>query len=118
MPSGSPFFETPEEMQAKIDQYFNEIADSEGNITITGLVLYLGFCSRQSFYDYENKEDFSYTVKRARTMIEQSYENKLHGTTPTGPIFALKNLGWQDTQAISLSEAVTPWDSIKSGEDG
>ena len=70
--------------------------------TITGLALALGFESRQSMYDYEKKEAFSYTIKRARLEIENSYEQDIRNPdlTPTGAIFALKNFGWSDKQEL------------------
>ena len=43
-------------------------------LSITGLALWLGFESRQSFYDYEKKDGFTYTIKRARALIENEYE--------------------------------------------
>jgi DNA-packaging protein gp3 len=64
--------------------------------TITGLVLHVGYESRQSFYDLEKDERFSYTVKRARTFIEKEYEEQLAINGGSGPIFALKNFGWVD----------------------
>jgi hypothetical protein len=89
----TPKYETPEELQKKIDEYIN---DPDKSLTITGLCYHLGFCSRQSFYDYEEKEGFSYTIKRARLFIESEYESKLTGNNATGSIFALKNFGWTD----------------------
>jgi len=86
-----PLYKTPELLQEAIDKYFNEgvtirkvIVGSGGNKqlaeipvpTITGLCYYLGFESRQSFYDYEEREGFSYTVKRARLFIEKEYEEQ------------------------------------------
>ncbi len=98
-----PVFETAEEMQKLIDEYFILIKGEEGILTITGLCLHLGFESRQSFYDYEKKPLFSYTVKRARMMIENAYEYRLAGNNVTGAIFALKNLGWEDRSQRELS---------------
>lgn len=92
-----PLYSNAEEMQLAIDAYFG----GDGIKTISGLAYHLGFESRQSFYDYESREGFSYTIKRARTKIEIHYEEKLQGTTPTGPIFALKNLGWKDRSEIA-----------------
>lgn len=63
---------------------------------ITNLALFLGFESRQSFYDYGAQEEFSYTIKRAKLVIENYYENHLLGKESTGAIFALKNFGWKD----------------------
>lgn len=68
--------------------------------TITGLCYYIGFASRQSFYDYEDKEGFSYTVKRARLFIEKEYEEQLTAGNTIGAIFALKNMGWKDKQEL------------------
>ena len=47
-----PLFKEPEELRDKILEYFDSEKDNN-KITITGLALHLGFCSRQSFYDYE-----------------------------------------------------------------
>lgn len=102
-------FESPEDLQSKIDAYFKsceaiiengELKKLPDNITITGLAYYLGFESRQSFYDYEEKEEYSYIIKRARLKVENGYESHLFGKNPTGSIFALKNMGWKDKQEI------------------
>lgn len=83
--------------------------------TITGLALYLGFESRQSFYDYESREEFSYTIKRARLIIENEYEKKLSGNNCTGAIFALKNLGWKDRTETELTGNVpVMWNEVKT----
>lgn len=96
-----PMFESPEQMQGLIDEYFEYIRSENEPPTITGLCLYLGFESRQSFYAYGEKEEFSYTIKRSRMMIENSYERNLSiSNSPTGSIFALKNLGWSDKTEI------------------
>jgi hypothetical protein len=97
-----PIYDDPKEMSNQIEAYFETLTDPEQNIflqrpTITGLCLFLGFETKQSFYDYEKRPEFSYLVKRARMVIERTYENRLGGTTPTGAIFALKNMGWADT---------------------
>lgn len=104
-------FETAEELQEAIDQYFNEgvkmrqvvVGRAENREvveipvpTITGLCHYIGFESRQSFYAYEKKEGFSYTVKKARLFIEKEYEEQLQVGNTVGAIFALKNMGWID----------------------
>ena len=91
--AGRPrIYESADELQGVIDQYF---ADAEIK-TVTGLALYLGFESRQSFYDYEKNNEFSYIIKKARLEVESAYEERLSGNSPTGAIFALKNMGWKD----------------------
>lgn len=89
-------YETAVDMQNKIDSYFAQ----ELIPTISGLAYYLGFESRQSFYDYEEKEEFTYTIRKTRLFMESRYEERLQGNSPTGAIFWLKNAGWTDKQEI------------------
>lgn len=109
-------FETADEIQKQIDEYFqsgmkirtvivgkppNQQAVQLPCPTITGLAIFLGFESRQSFYDYEQRPEFSYTIKRARLFIECEYEEILQvSPSPTGAIFALKNMGWKDKTEV------------------
>lgn len=118
-----PLFKSDSQLKSKINKYFKSIEgefhmepgeDEEGNIiekkvwdsypepaTITGLCLFLGFESRQSFHDYAKNEEFSYTIKKARLRIEHEYEKSMNTSKiPTAQIFALKNLGWSDKQEI------------------
>lgn len=98
-----PLYSTEKELQDAIDEYFN----TEDKKTISGLAYHLGFESRQSFYDYEQLPEFTYTIKRARLRIENSYERLLQGNACTGAIFALKNLGWKDKTEQEQSGTVT-----------
>lgn len=104
-----PHFETPEQLQEAISEYFEKGVRKKKYIidkkaveievpTITGLCYHIGFESRQSFYAYEKKEGFSYTIKRARLFIESHYESLLQVGNTTGAIFALKNFDWTDKQ--------------------
>ena len=93
-----PTFKTPLELEEKILEYLEKQITDNKPLTISGLCYYCGFESRQSFYAYEKKEEFSYTIKKARLAIEIAYEEMLHDKYPTGAIFALKNLGWTDQQ--------------------
>jgi hypothetical protein len=70
--------------------------------------LALGFESRQSFYDYEEKEEFTYTIKKARMLIENEYEFQLQRGNTTGAIFALKNFGWKDKSEVDNNITVNP----------
>jgi hypothetical protein len=102
-----PMFDTVEAMQNKIEAYFEFCVTEKINITITGLALYLGFCDKQSLYDYEKKEDFSCLIKRARTTVENAYEQRLYSMTFGGAIFALKNMGWFDKIEQEVNQTVT-----------
>lgn len=72
--------------------------------TITGLALYLGFSSRQAFEEYETKGKFADHLKRARLRIMADYEKKLHVTSSTGAIFALKSMGWNERPEIKPTD--------------
>lgn len=106
-----PIFKSDEELKKRVDEYFNsgirtktifvgkDAVPIEVPVpTITGLAIFLGFESRQSFYDYEKNPKHSYTIKRARMFIEREYEEQLQVGNTTGAIFALKNMGWIDKQ--------------------
>lgn len=110
-----PFFNTPDDLQDAISDYFQSGVKKKRVLvgpsnnrqlveievpTITGLCIHLGFESRQSFYAYEQKEEFCYTIKKARLFIENEYEEQLTVGNTTGAIFALKNFGWVDKQEI------------------
>ena len=118
-PGRPPIYKTPEELQAAIEEYFQggyrtrQVMVQYKNrhawvdvpvITITGLVIFLGFSDRTSFYDYEKQEMFSYIIKRARTFIEREYEEQLQLGNVTGAIFALKNFGWHDRTDLVIDK--------------
>jgi hypothetical protein len=107
-----PFFKTPQELQEKINDYFDscwvdkiiEVTDKEGNCTATnsryqnrpytiaGLAEYLGFCSRTSLLDYDAKMEFLNIIKKAKLKVEMNVEEfLLEGKNAAGPIFWLKN---------------------------
>jgi len=102
-----PIFESPEQMQEIADAFLLECQKRNVRPTITRLCYNLGFESRQSFYDYEKREQFSYIVKRLRLWIESGYEEALSNNSPTGAIFALKNMGWKDKSEVEQSGTIT-----------
>ena len=119
-----PAYKTPEEMQTRIDAYFDAcmgeyITDDDGNLmtdkhghpvktkerplTITGLALALGFTSRQALLNYEGKEEFVDTIKRAKAKVEQYAEERLFDKDGVnGAKFNLSNnfKGWSEKQQI------------------
>ena len=109
-----PKYKTPNELEEAIEIYINPetcpdtikhiVGESIIDLpcqTVSGLAYYLGFCDRQSLYDYSNKNDeFSCIVKKARLAIERRYEQNLSKNSPAGSIFALKNMGWRDKTEV------------------
>jgi len=99
-----PIYENAEELQKEIEKYIKSLKKRD-KPTISGLCFFLGFASRQSFYDLEKKNDnFSYTIKRAKLFIQQHYERQLNYNGCTGAIFALKNFGWSDKLELTGSD--------------
>lgn len=119
-----PMYNTAEEIQEKIDAYFEEckgrmLEDDEGNVmtdkygqpivvdarplTITGLALALGFNSRQALLNYQAKEEFHDTILRAKAKVECYAEERLFDKDgANGAKFSLANNfeGWKEKQQI------------------
>jgi hypothetical protein len=122
-----PLYATAEDLSESIERYFTYIkGEFSGKsktkyvrqpepATITGLALFLGFESRQSIYDYQERGKFSYIIKNARLRVECEYEKRLSGNLPTGPIFALKNMGWKDKVDTEHSGSIgIVWQEVKN----
>lgn len=108
-------FKNKEELQKKIDEYF-EVTPKEEWI-ITGLAQYLG-TYRQTLMEYQQRDEFADTIKKAKEKVMAGYEIDLKQKGRVGTIFALKNFGWVDKVEIesnvnvSLSSVV---DKLEAG---
>lgn len=121
-PVGRPLlFKTVEELQDKIEEYFvycdnktKDIhSDKLGDMIVpdpqpygmAGLAYELGI-SRQTLINYENKDEFLDTIKRARARVEADIERRLSSKdlfTP-GLIFnATNNLGWVNKTEVDTN---------------
>ena len=119
-----PMYKTKEEIQEKIDAYFEEckgrvLTDDDGNVmtnkngepvivdarplTITGLALALGFNSRQALLNYQGRKEFNDTIMRAKARVEAYAEERLFDKDgANGAKFSLANNfeGWREKQSI------------------
>lgn len=119
-----PMYKSVEEMQAKIDAYFEDckakpLLDAEGcpvldknsvpilygerPLTVTGLALALGFTSRQALLNYQEKEEFVDAITRAKARVECYAEERLFDKDgANGAKFSLANNfdGWREKQQI------------------
>ena len=89
-------------MQSDIDNYFKDCDENGRPYTVSGLAYALG-TNRQTLLNYEEKEEFFDTIKRAKARIELFNEELLYNkdVSTTGVIFNLKNnYGWKDKQEI------------------
>lgn len=133
-----PKYKSKEEIQEKIDAYFEEckgreLYDADGNpmidkhgnlirvdvkpLTVTGLALALGFCSRQALLNYQAKGEFNDTILRAKAKVEQYAEERLFDKDgANGAKFSLANNfeGWKERQHIegTIDTSVSKLDGI------
>jgi hypothetical protein len=90
-----PIWTDPIELKELISDYFIS-EKGRKKPTLSGLALAIGI-DRRTLYNYQQKDEFFPTIKKARDRIEENYEeNLLYGERTTGFIFALKNMGWSD----------------------
>jgi len=117
-------FKTAEDLQNKINVYFEDCKEQEIPLSITGLALALD-TNRQTLINYQEKDGYENIVDRAKLMIENAYEIRLINNGRSGDIFALKNFGWADRQEIdnnikvgrsSIDELITSIDNIKNAD--
>lgn len=99
-----PLYTSPEELQKLVDDYLNNYQRP----TLAGLAVNLGM-SRQSLYNYNEKDEFFDILKRARDIIEAHYEERMiYEDKPVGTIFALKNMGWKDRTDVTTDDKALP----------
>ena len=97
-------FKDKEELQKKITEYFDKCSETGKPLTITGLAVALD-TFRSVLIDYESKDEFSYTIKKAKEYIHAWTEEYLFtGKNQTGAIFNLKNnYGWKDSSQTDIT---------------
>lgn len=105
-------FKSVEELKEKIDEYFTITPEDE--ITITGLAIHLD-TFRSVLCDYEEKDEFSDTVKKAKQRVENGYEKDLKKYGRSGTIFALKNFDWKDKTEQDLTSGGKSFAPIYGG---
>jgi hypothetical protein len=133
MGAGRPLlFETPEALQKQIEKYFKSCwgykRDKQGQLilddtpdttskyvmeqvkpyTVSGLAVYLN-TSRETLMNYQKRDEYFDTIKKAKDMIYAYTEEFLFTNKPTGAIFSLKhNYGWKDKQEITIDSITIP----------
>ena len=99
-------FKSVEEVEEKINAYFNYCEEKEKPYTMSGLAYYLGI-DRKTLLNYSKNEEYFHTIKKARDRVQmQLEENALSNkANPTFTIFNLKNnFDWKDKIEHSSSE--------------
>ena len=99
-------FKSAEEVEEKINAYFNYCEEKEKPYTMSGLAYYLEV-SRQTLVNYSYEDEYFDTIKKARDKVQmQLEENALSNkANPTFTIFNLKNnFDWKDKIEHSSSK--------------
>lgn len=100
-------FQSVEELDKRIDEYFKSVGFGNDIETITGLAVYLD-TSRQTLVDYKEKPEYTDSIKRALAKCEAAIEKRsmLGGINATMSIFTLKNnYGWKDKTEQDITTA-------------
>lgn len=98
-------FRSKEELQQKIDEYFESCLEQNKPYTVTGLALALD-TTRRTLLDYEQRnDDFSHTIKKAKLICENFAEEQLFTNKHTaGVIFNMvNNYNWKNKQDTDLN---------------
>ena len=100
-----------DKLKKDIDNYFQITPKDERTITWLALAL---DTSRTTLIDYEHRGEnwqidieFTNTIKRAKEMVEHSYEIDLKKKGNTWTIFALKNFDWKDKSEVEQTKKYT-----------
>jgi hypothetical protein len=98
-------FENTKTLEGKIADYLKK-CDKGGKLpTKGGLAIFLGITT-ETLLDYEkNKVEFSFAIKRAYGLIEETWTQRLNDPKQvTGPIFYLKNaFHWRDRTETDIT---------------
>lgn len=97
-------YKTPGEFNRAVDRYIELCIRGGVPITKTGLILYLGFSARHVMQQYKDGfmgDEMIAPVERAELLVEFAYERRLHEGSPSGAIFALKQMGWRESSDVN-----------------
>ena len=99
-------YNTPEEMQVVIENYFKDCEIREDPLTIEGLADALDL-DRKSIINYSKDDRFFHTIKKAKEKINNNFAMRaLRGDyNPTISIFLMKNnFGYVDKQEQEVKQ--------------
>lgn len=110
-------FKTPQEIDVIAKEFFKNCDENDEPYTITGLALALD-TTRDTLIDYQNRDEFSDTIKRLKLIVENDYEKALRKHGRAGDIFGLKNFGWKDKTEVDNNHNFNEIGKIKvDGKD-
>lgn len=118
-----PAYASPEQLAAKIDEYFDKTEKEDKPRTIIGLINHLKI-HKSVFYRMCDKPDYNDVIKRAKTIVEEGLcERLLEGKgNYVGSIFLLKNHhGYSDKSEVNVNQRSINlsinWDQVSNNTD-
>src|SRR5512135_1659385 len=113
-------YDSPEDVDTACQADLTGCRESGEPALWTELALHLGLDSRQTLWEYVTghteglPQEWRLPLQRALTGVEAGYERRLHGTTPTGAIFALKQRGWVEQVTIESPALDSALDGLRT----
>ena len=102
-PGGRPLiFKTKEELDEKIQAYFDKCEEQGKPLTYAGLAFGLGI-DRQTLYNYAKRDKYFDSIKKARDRVTAYIEEWAMEKGNAGTIFLMKNYGYTDRQEVDTN---------------
>lgn len=97
-------FKSVEEVEKKIEEYFNYCEEKDKPYTMSGLAYYLEI-DRRTLLNYSKDEEYFPLIKKARDRVQMQLEEGLYRLgNNSGIIFNLKNnFDWKDKMEVKSS---------------
>lgn len=111
-------FKSVEEVEEKINAYFNYCEEKEKPYTMSGLAYYLGI-DRKTLLNYSKNEEYFHTIKKARDRVQIQLEECLYRLgNNSGVIFNLKNnFDWKDKMEVEKTDMTKVDELLKEIKD-
>lgn len=92
-------YETPAQFDESVNAYYQRVTETHGEpLTLTGLVLSMGFSCISAFENYRAYEGFLDSVMRAKTLVMYGYEKNVLTTKNSA---AARILGAMDSHRFN-----------------
>lgn len=111
-------FKSVEEVEEKINAYFNYCEEKEKPYTMSGLAYYLGI-DRKTLLNYSKNEEYFHAIKKARDKVQMQLEECLYRLgNNSGVIFNLKNnFDWKDKMEVEKTDMTKVDELLKEIKD-
>jgi hypothetical protein len=111
-------FKSVEEVEEKINAYFNYCEEKEKPYTMSGLAYYLGI-DRKTLLNYSKNEEYFHAIKKARDKVQMQLEECLYRLgNNSGVIFNLKNnFDWKDKMEAEKTDMTKVDELLKEIKD-